>query len=286
MTTAPKPFAFVLMPFSAEFDDTYELAIKPACEQAGAYAERVDKQIFTGSILERVFNQISKADLIIADMSERNPNVFYEVGYAHALGKTTILLTNQTDDIPFDLKHYPHIIYNNRLADLKRELETQVQWHIANQGKPEIRDEPLHLRINGIDIGDHAKVTIPVSGEYAGFELRVEIHNKIIRSISTAKFQIGLITPVEFRSARIRGSSYQDKLTEIDVEMNSRLYLNTTEFVLRPESWVATTFELNTTTRPIAPDEAHQFSIKIYRDSGVHDYPFTVHTVVESEIND
>ena len=102
MTTAPKPFAFVLMPFSAEFDDTYELAIKPACEQAGAYAERVDKQIFTGSILERVFNQISKVDLIIADMSERNPNVFYEVGYAHALGKTTILLTNQTYDIPLD----------------------------------------------------------------------------------------------------------------------------------------------------------------------------------------
>jgi len=286
MTTAPKPFAFVLMPFSAEFDDTYELAIKPACELAGAYAERVDKQIFVGSILERVFNQISKADLIIADMSERNPNVFYEVGYAHALGKTTILLTNQTDDIPFDLKHYPHIVYNNRLADLKRELETQVQWHITNVGKPEIHDEPLHLRINGIDIEDHAKVTVPVSGKNTGFELRVEIHNKIIRSISTAKFQIGLITPVDFRSARIRGSTYQDNLTEIHVDMNSRLYLNSTEFVLRPESWVAIPFVPVTLNRVITPDEIHQFSIKIYRDSGVHDYPFIVNTVAEPESND
>lgn len=287
MTTAPKPFAFVLMPFSKEFDDTYELAIQPACEQAGAYAERVDKQIFTGSILERVFNQISKADLIIADMSERNPNVFYEVGYAHALGKTTILLTNKTDDIPFDLKHYPHIVYENRLADLKRELETRVQWHILNRGKPETRDEPLHVRVNGIDVGDHAKVTVPVSGKSAGLALRVEIHNKIIRSICTAKFQIGLITSVEFKSAIIKNKQGYDRPTEINIDMNSRLYLNTTEFVLRPESWVATTFELlSTKTRPIAPDETHQFSIRIYRDSGVHDYPFTVHTIVEQKNDD
>ena len=150
MHTEPKPFAFVLMPFSKEFDDAYELAIKPACELAGAYAERVDKQIFTGSILERVFNQISKADIIVADMSERNPNVFYEVGYAHALGKQTILLTRSADDIPFDLKHYPHIVYNDRLTDLKRDLEARVQWHIANPFKANEDSIPLVLRINDV----------------------------------------------------------------------------------------------------------------------------------------
>ena len=41
--TKPRPFVFVLMPFDPQFDDTYQLAIKPACEEAGAYAERVDE---------------------------------------------------------------------------------------------------------------------------------------------------------------------------------------------------------------------------------------------------
>src|ERR1041384_2230704 len=91
--TRPKPFVFVLMPFASDFDDVYRLGIKPACEKAGAYAERVDEQLFQESILQRVYNQIAKADVIVSDMSGKNPNVFYETGYAHALGKPVILLT-------------------------------------------------------------------------------------------------------------------------------------------------------------------------------------------------
>src|SRR5215467_9797558 len=86
-TTGPKPFVLVLMPFKKEFNDTYTFGIKGAADDVGAYAERIDEQIFSEGILDRIFNQISKADVIIADMTGRNPNVFYEVGYAHALGK-------------------------------------------------------------------------------------------------------------------------------------------------------------------------------------------------------
>ena len=53
-STSPKPFVFVLMPFDAKFDDVYNLGIKAACEEAGAYAERVDEQIFEESILQRI----------------------------------------------------------------------------------------------------------------------------------------------------------------------------------------------------------------------------------------
>src|SRR4051794_14017841 len=113
--TNPKAFAFVMMPFSEEFDDIYELGIKAACQEAGAYCERVDKQMFDEDILDRVYNQISKADIIIAEMTGRNPNVFYETGYAHALNKRVILLTQEAEDIPFDLKHYPHIIYGGKI---------------------------------------------------------------------------------------------------------------------------------------------------------------------------
>ncbi|MCH7994731.1 MAG: hypothetical protein IIB57_09840, partial [Planctomycetes bacterium] len=96
-TTAPKAFCFVLMPFEDSFGDVYELGIREACTQAGAYCERVDEQIFHESILDRIYNQIAKADIVIADMTGRNANVFYEVGYAHALGKRTILLTRKAE---------------------------------------------------------------------------------------------------------------------------------------------------------------------------------------------
>src|SRR5712691_3410972 len=89
--TAPKPFIFVLMPFDRNFDDIYKFGIKGAAEDVEAYAERVDEQMYEGSILERIFNQISKADVVVADVSGRNSNVFYEVGYAHGLNKVTLL---------------------------------------------------------------------------------------------------------------------------------------------------------------------------------------------------
>jgi len=58
------------------FDDIYKFGIKGAAQDAGAYAERIDEQIFTEGILDRVFNQINKADVIVADMTGRNANVF------------------------------------------------------------------------------------------------------------------------------------------------------------------------------------------------------------------
>ncbi len=118
--TTPKPFIFVLMPINDDFSDVYEVAIKSAAVESGAYAERVDEQHFSGSILDRILNQINTADILIADMTGKNANVFYEVGYAHALGKTVILMTQQINDIPFDLKHRQHIEYRaNNLRDLR-----------------------------------------------------------------------------------------------------------------------------------------------------------------------
>lgn len=130
--TNVKPFVFVLMPFDSAFDDIYQLGIKAACLSAGTDCKRVDEQIFVENILERVYNQIAKADIVVSEMTGRNPNVFYETGYAHALKKRVILLTQNADDIPFDLKHYPHIIYGGKIAHLKTELEKRIRWFIDN----------------------------------------------------------------------------------------------------------------------------------------------------------
>lgn len=123
-----KPFAFILMPFHAEFDDIYRLGIKAAAEECGVVAERVDEQTFSETILERIYRQIRNSDFIIADMTGQNPNVFYEVGYAHAVGKLCTLITQSAEDIPFDLKHHRHLVYGNSIQNLKNLLVPEIIW--------------------------------------------------------------------------------------------------------------------------------------------------------------
>lgn len=199
--TSPKPFVFVLMPFGALFEDVYKLGIKPAAEGAGAYCERVDEQIFAESILARIYNQIAKADLIVADMTGRNPNVFYEVGYAHALGRTVILLTQASDDIPFDLKHYPHIIYASSIAKLKENLGKRVLYHLAN---PQIRADLAMPRVDiliaGTLIEEGICIDIPVDilGHRSREEFIIGVHNSDQVPIEDFEQKLGLVFPQEF----------------------------------------------------------------------------------------
>src|SRR5258705_1107495 len=153
MSTLPKPFVFVLMPIKPEFNDIYKFGIKGAADDVGAYAERLDEQIFTEGMLDRIFNQISKADVVVADMSGRNPNVFYEVGYAHALGKIVLLQTQTADDIPFDLKHRQHTVYTG-IEDLRKALVPRLEWAIAESRKQRRPGgaEKISIRILSVDI--------------------------------------------------------------------------------------------------------------------------------------
>ena len=123
-----KPFAFVLMPFNTDFKDIYKYGIKETAENLGIVAERVDEQNFSENILERIYRQIDNCDFVIADMTGQNPNVFYEVGYAHAKSKLCTLITQDASDIPFDLKHHTHLIYDGSIDDLKQKLNPKLQW--------------------------------------------------------------------------------------------------------------------------------------------------------------
>lgn len=123
-----KLFAFVLMPFDGRFDDIYRIAIKETARDLDIIAERVDEQIYSESILERIFRQIDAADFVIADMTGQNPNVFYEVGYAHAKSKICTLITQDAADIPFDLKHHRHIVYGSSLQSLRDALTREFEW--------------------------------------------------------------------------------------------------------------------------------------------------------------
>jgi nucleoside 2-deoxyribosyltransferase-like protein len=184
-STAPKPFVFVLMPFKAEFTDIYDLGIKGAAEKVGAYAERLDKQIFAENILQRLYNQINKADVIVADMTGCNANVFYEVGYAHALGKIVLLLTQKANDIPFDMQHYPHIVYGDSITTLRDGLINSLVWAINESKKSASRDngENITVALNGIEIPESssenhvAHINVPYNSIQSHGVLTITLHN-------------------------------------------------------------------------------------------------------------
>ncbi len=79
--------------------------------------------------MEDVSSSIEQADLLVADLTGRNPNVFYEVGIGHALGKPVLLLAQSLDDIPFDLRHRRVLLYDYSTKGCKR-LEIDLVEHV------------------------------------------------------------------------------------------------------------------------------------------------------------
>jgi len=104
---------FVMMPFAAPLGNYYEKVYKPAIEKAGLKAVRADTEIFgAGKIMDQVWSGINAAKVLVAELTTRNPNVFYELGLAHALKKPVVLISSNEGDVPFDLKHIRVIYYD------------------------------------------------------------------------------------------------------------------------------------------------------------------------------
>ncbi len=104
---------FVMQPFAAPLGDYYEKIYKPAIEKAGLRPVRADAEIFaTGKIMDQVWNGINAAKVLVAELTTRNPNVFYELGLAHAMKKPVVLVSAREEDVPFDLQHIRVIYYD------------------------------------------------------------------------------------------------------------------------------------------------------------------------------
>lgn len=268
--TTPKTFVFVLMPFSEKFIDVYKVGIKPACKDAGAYCERVDEQIFVENILERVYNQIAKADLVVSEMTGRNPNVFYETGYAHALNKRVILLTQNADDIPFDLKHYPHIVYGESISVLKDELEKRVRWSIENP-KNSLSNVDLNLEFtaNGKPLDNNPQIDIIVEESFRDpiLNLGVGIHNTTAKLIRSENYTLDLIMPGFFK---VRGD---DMPSVSDLPNGLRLGSFATSRALFPDGWH--TFRIG--LLPKNEEYLHgslDFILRFSTELGAREYPF------------
>ena len=92
------------MPLSLKSDLIYEEVFKPAIEAAGLSCVRADEIYGSKRIMQDVWDSIRAARVVLAELSGRNPNVLYELGLSHAIGKPVIIITSSMDDVPFDLR--------------------------------------------------------------------------------------------------------------------------------------------------------------------------------------
>lgn len=123
---------FVLMPFNEEWSKRiWEMILKPTIIKANFNPVRAD-DLFGHEIMEDIWKGILTAKVVLADITGRNPNVFYELGIAHALGKDVIIITQNIDDIPFDLKGHRCISYSERIDGCKK-LELELFAHLSNR---------------------------------------------------------------------------------------------------------------------------------------------------------
>ena len=137
------------MPFDKNFDDVYLFAIKQAIEKNGRVSERVDQQFFSGDIIQRMLLRIGTADLLVADISGNNPNVFYEMGLAEGLGmsindngisytenKKKIIYISQDENAPFDIQSQNRIHYNRfAIHELEENLRKAIEEVLSEANK-------------------------------------------------------------------------------------------------------------------------------------------------------
>jgi hypothetical protein len=104
---------FVVMPFEPPLGDYYSLIYEQAIVKAGLKPVRADAEIFgTGKIMDQIWAGINSAKVLVAELTTRNPNVFYELGIAHALRKPVVLISSNEGDVPFDVRHIRVIYYD------------------------------------------------------------------------------------------------------------------------------------------------------------------------------
>ncbi|KQQ17619.1 hypothetical protein ASF56_23140 [Methylobacterium sp. Leaf122] len=123
-----------MMPFDAGFSSVH-MALKEAVEEVGMRLRRADDIWENPSIIQDVVSLIDRSRVVICDCTGRNPNVFYEAGIAHTLGREVILITQSGADIPFDLRHLRYIPYHNNgegrnklKDDLVKRLTTLIDF--------------------------------------------------------------------------------------------------------------------------------------------------------------
>jgi nucleoside 2-deoxyribosyltransferase len=145
---------FVLMPFDRFHNRIYADVIKPVVINECGYAcSRGDEFLSNRIIMQEVWDMILAADVIIAELTDRNPNVFYELGLAHSMNKHVVLLTRSSNRIPFDVTQWRCVVYDKgshgeeKLRKHLKETLMNVRASVEESSAPfwKREDDPVTL---------------------------------------------------------------------------------------------------------------------------------------------
>ncbi len=127
---------FTIMPFGEWFDGYYEEIYKPAIIASDMEPIRADDLYRPSSIINDVWNLITISKILLADLTDKNPNVLNELGLAHAIAKPAIIIAEKIEDIPFDLRSLRVIVYNkndpNWGINLKEKISLSIKEVLAS----------------------------------------------------------------------------------------------------------------------------------------------------------
>jgi hypothetical protein len=124
-SSSSKQHIFVAMPFKKEMNDHYHYGIQGAVHDAGFLCERADLSSFTGDVVQWVRERIRTAKLVVADLTDGNPNVYLEVGYAWGCNIPTVLLVKDTKDLKFDVRSQRCLAYSD-IQELEQSLAKEL----------------------------------------------------------------------------------------------------------------------------------------------------------------
>jgi DNA-binding transcriptional ArsR family regulator len=122
---------FVLMPFLDDLKPVYEDHIKAVAKKLKLSIKRGDDFFTSHHVMKDIWEAICGARFIIADCTGRNPNVFYEIGMAHTAGKEVILITQNAEDVPFDLRQLRYIQFKYTppgMKEFEKKLTETIKW--------------------------------------------------------------------------------------------------------------------------------------------------------------
>jgi hypothetical protein len=142
---------FVIMPFSAttscteeEWTEIFDKVFKPAVEGAGLGYECRRSEATRGNVVGAIINDLNDSHVVIADLTDRNANVFYELGARHALANRSIILAQRREDIPFDLRAYASHVYDQKTEEGKQDLSRKLRELLEEiDVNPDRSDNPV-----------------------------------------------------------------------------------------------------------------------------------------------
>lgn len=217
---------FVIMPFGGWFDDYYETVYKPAIEAAGLEPHRADDLYRPSTIVNDIWAYTQKAKIILADLSGKNPNVFYELGLAHALAKPAVLIAESIEDVPFDLRALRVLEYNKNAPRWGEVLAEKITRSIQ-----EVSVSPLQSVLPAfLSVKSESKHKVVSESDKQVLELRQEIEllrNEVTRPIRSRRDY--LIEPAEAEQL-VRSYLFKD--------MPTRMIINRMREMGVPASWV------------------------------------------------